>query len=188
MHPQVKGDFRDPQYWDPLMVSFPYYSHIFGDSYGSGMGIVWERGPNIGGPWKFHWLVKCIIFYSPKWQGDNVLPVKNAAHAHGTKTYCGSFKAWTLWASTDLQMHLPTTSTKPGFRNSWEHGAGSSSCHKVPAVSGLFSWTAGQIVGVDGIHDGMVWTIRKRIQKRYFWKCLWGRWKAELKTHFKLKQ
>lgn len=34
----------------------------------------------------------------------------------------------------------------------------------------------------------MVWTIRKRIQKRYFWKCLWGRWKAELKTHFKLKQ
>ena len=24
------------------MVSFPYYSHIFGDSYGSGMGIVWE--------------------------------------------------------------------------------------------------------------------------------------------------
>ena len=24
------------------MVSFPYYSHIFRDSYGSGMGIVWE--------------------------------------------------------------------------------------------------------------------------------------------------
>ena len=24
------------------MVSFPYYSHIFGDSYGSGMGIAWE--------------------------------------------------------------------------------------------------------------------------------------------------
>ena len=24
------------------MVSFSYYSHIFGDSYGSGMGIVWE--------------------------------------------------------------------------------------------------------------------------------------------------
>ena len=23
------------------MVSFPYYSHIFRDSYGSGMGIVW---------------------------------------------------------------------------------------------------------------------------------------------------
>ena len=26
----------------PLMVSFPYYSHIFRDSYGNGMGIVWE--------------------------------------------------------------------------------------------------------------------------------------------------
>ena len=24
------------------MVSFPYYSHIFRDSYGSGMGVVWE--------------------------------------------------------------------------------------------------------------------------------------------------
>ena len=116
MHPQVKGDFRDPQYWDPLMVSFPYYSHIFGDSYGSGMGIVWERGPNMGGPWKFHWLVKCIIFYSPKWQGDNVLPVKNAAHAHGTKTYCGSFKAWTLWASTDLQMPFTNYFNKARFQ------------------------------------------------------------------------
>ena len=39
---KVKGDSRDPQQWDPLMVSFPYYSHIFRDSYGSGMGIVWE--------------------------------------------------------------------------------------------------------------------------------------------------
>ena len=37
----IKGDSRDPQWWD-LMVSFPYYSHIFRDSYGSGMGIVWE--------------------------------------------------------------------------------------------------------------------------------------------------
>ena len=24
------------------MVNFPYYSHIFRDSFGSGMGIVWE--------------------------------------------------------------------------------------------------------------------------------------------------
>ena len=24
------------------MVSFPYHSHIFRDSYGSGMGTVWE--------------------------------------------------------------------------------------------------------------------------------------------------
>ena len=38
----IKGDSRDPQQWDPLMVSFPYYSHIFRDSYGSGMGIVWK--------------------------------------------------------------------------------------------------------------------------------------------------
>ena len=28
------GDSRDPQEWDPLMVSFPYYSHIFRDSLG----------------------------------------------------------------------------------------------------------------------------------------------------------
>ena len=46
----LKGDFRDP-----LMVSFPYYSHIFRDSYGSGMGIAWERGPIIEGPWKSYW-------------------------------------------------------------------------------------------------------------------------------------
>ena len=42
------------------MVSFPYYSHIFRDSYLSGMGIVWETyhkgGPIIGGPWKSNWI------------------------------------------------------------------------------------------------------------------------------------
>ena len=36
------------------MVSFPYHSHIFRDSYGSGMGIVWEashkRVPLLGVP------------------------------------------------------------------------------------------------------------------------------------------
>ena len=36
------------------MVSFPYHSHIFRDSYGSGMGIVWEayhKGvPSLGLP------------------------------------------------------------------------------------------------------------------------------------------
>ena len=32
------------------MVSFPYYSHIFRDSSGSGMGIVWVRGPIIWYP------------------------------------------------------------------------------------------------------------------------------------------
>ena len=26
----------------------PYHSHIFGDSYGRGMGMVWVRGPIIG--------------------------------------------------------------------------------------------------------------------------------------------
>ena len=36
----VREFFRDPQQWDPLVVSFPYHSHIFRDSYGSGMGIV----------------------------------------------------------------------------------------------------------------------------------------------------
>ena len=30
------------------MVSFPYYSHIFRDSYGNGMGIVWGP-PEIAG-------------------------------------------------------------------------------------------------------------------------------------------
>ncbi len=29
-----------------------YYSHIFRDSYGSGMGIVWVRSPIIGGSLK----------------------------------------------------------------------------------------------------------------------------------------
>ena len=39
----IKGDSRDPQKWDPLMVSFPYHSHIFRDSYGGIlMGVVWE--------------------------------------------------------------------------------------------------------------------------------------------------
>ena len=33
-----------------LPILFRYHSHIFRDSYGSGMGIVWVRGPIIGGP------------------------------------------------------------------------------------------------------------------------------------------
>ena len=32
------------------MVSFPYYSHNFRDSYGSGMGIIWVPLPIFGGP------------------------------------------------------------------------------------------------------------------------------------------
>ena len=35
--------------WNPFMVSFPYYSHIFRDPYGSGMG------PIIAGLWTCHW-------------------------------------------------------------------------------------------------------------------------------------
>ena len=50
---------RDPQgHGTPLMVGFPYqrpillphHSHIFRDSYGSGIGIVWERVPLLGVP------------------------------------------------------------------------------------------------------------------------------------------
>lgn len=93
-----------------------------------------------------------------------MLPVKNAAHAHGTKTMASHlYKAWTLSASTDLQMPLDHFN-KARFQKlhhtwcvtteTWEHGAGSSSCHKVPAVSCLFSWTKGP--GADGIHDRMV--------------------------------
>ena len=56
MDPLVKGIFRDLQghgtpengKWDP------YYSHIFRDYYGSGMGIAWEtyhKGvPSLGVP------------------------------------------------------------------------------------------------------------------------------------------
>ena len=42
------------------MVSLPYkrdphHSHIFRDSCGSGVGIVWVKGPIIGDPWKSRW-------------------------------------------------------------------------------------------------------------------------------------
>ena len=114
--PSSQGWFQGPPILGPpfgkLPILFPYLWGFIWEWYGNSM----ERGPNIGGPWKFHWLVKCIIFYSPKWQGDNVLPVKNAAHAHGTKTYCGSFKAWTLWASTDLQMPFTNYFNKARFQ------------------------------------------------------------------------
>ena len=49
-----KGDSRDPQYWDPFMVSFPYYSHITPIRIPKDMGIVWEtyhKGvPSLGVP------------------------------------------------------------------------------------------------------------------------------------------
>ncbi len=38
-HDTGKGDSRDSQQWDPLLVSFPYHSHIFRDSYGSGISM-----------------------------------------------------------------------------------------------------------------------------------------------------
>ena len=43
-----------PNSWDSLIiVSFPYYSHIFEDSYGSGMGIVWPSVPPLFGHSRF---------------------------------------------------------------------------------------------------------------------------------------
>ena len=38
-----------PNSWDSLIVSFPYYFHIFGDSCGSGMGLVWPSHPPLFG-------------------------------------------------------------------------------------------------------------------------------------------
>ena len=52
----IKGDSRDPQQWDPLMGSFPYYSHTTPIRIPKDMGMVWEAyhkgGPIVGGPWK----------------------------------------------------------------------------------------------------------------------------------------
>ena len=49
-----QGKFQGPPIMGPpygkLPILFPYHSHIFRDSYGSGMGIVWVMGPIIGGP------------------------------------------------------------------------------------------------------------------------------------------
>ena len=52
-----KGDLPGtPKDMGPLMVSFPYHSHIFRDCYGSCIGIVWVpltiiRGSHVlGGP------------------------------------------------------------------------------------------------------------------------------------------
>ena len=52
----IKGNFRDPQgHGTPENGKRdPYHSHIFRDSYGSGMGIVWEADhegvPSFGVP------------------------------------------------------------------------------------------------------------------------------------------
>ena len=49
-----KGDSRDPQQWDPLMVSFPYCSHTIPIRIPKDMGMIWEAshkgGPIVGGP------------------------------------------------------------------------------------------------------------------------------------------
>ena len=54
--PIIKGDSRDPQQWDPLTGSFPYYSHTTPIRIPKDMGMVWEAyhkgGPIVGGPWK----------------------------------------------------------------------------------------------------------------------------------------
>ena len=39
---EIKGDSRDPQQWDPLMGSFPYYSHSTPIRIPKDMGMVWE--------------------------------------------------------------------------------------------------------------------------------------------------
>ena len=58
----IREFFRDPQQWDPLYGKRdPYHSHIFRDSYGSGMGIVWVPltivgGPIVEGPWNHPWV------------------------------------------------------------------------------------------------------------------------------------
>ena len=62
-----QGWFQGPPIMGPLMVSFPYNSHIFKDSYGSGTGIVWgPRGSHVlEGPWNpTEW--NCYINYLPQ--------------------------------------------------------------------------------------------------------------------------
>ncbi len=61
------------------MLSFPYYSHIFRDFYGSGMGRVWVRGPILGGPWKSHWPISWT-FQSSLSSYTQKLPSSKQAH------------------------------------------------------------------------------------------------------------
>ena len=46
-YPFIKGDSRDPQQWDPLMGSFPYYSHT------TPIRIPKDMVPLLGVPEKF---------------------------------------------------------------------------------------------------------------------------------------
>ena len=57
---EVQGWFQGPpRTWYPLMVSFPYFSHIIRDSYGNCMGPAYHYWGShvLGGPWKSHWEV-----------------------------------------------------------------------------------------------------------------------------------
>ncbi len=75
---KFKGDSRDPQQWDPLMGSFPYYSHTTPIRIPKDMGMVWEAyhkgGPIGGGPWKIPlqvvsfsgWLAFGLTFWEPE--------------------------------------------------------------------------------------------------------------------------
>ena len=71
--PSLKGDSRDPQQWDPLMGSFPYYSHTTPIRIPKDMGMVWEAyhkgGPIVGGPWKIPWFPRWLKGYDRQMAG-----------------------------------------------------------------------------------------------------------------------
>ena len=65
------GNFpRDPQWWDPLPISFPYHSHTSRDSYGSGMGVVWEWGSHYWGSLEFPLTLPETHIFAPKNAGE----------------------------------------------------------------------------------------------------------------------
>ena len=68
----IQGKFQGPPIMEPpygkLPIRFPYHSRISRDSYGSGMGIVWVRGPIIGGPWKSHPFISRVCTYETTWR------------------------------------------------------------------------------------------------------------------------
>ena len=74
----IKGDSRDPQQWDPLMGSFPYYSHTTPIRIPKDMGMVWEAyhkgGPIVGGPWKIPLYNWWIAIYGPLCKLCDTLP------------------------------------------------------------------------------------------------------------------
>ena len=63
----IKGDSRDPQQWDPLMGSFPYYSHTTPIRIPKDMGMVWvpltiKGVPLLGVPENFPYLIQIDSF------------------------------------------------------------------------------------------------------------------------------